>query len=141
MHSEIESKSVPHRMELNLTNIKPQDSDRMITPSIFSPIIQGIDENPETVLKNDKLIMQDTISIGQFANPLSDIQSPLATRDRAHSFNDKTQNSHRKPLLFDKFEKVDDFGSDSQGLNDHLNHLCEDQPDDLLESWSPEGLA
>lgn len=35
----------------------------MITPSIFSPIIQNIDENPETVLKNDKLIMQDTISI------------------------------------------------------------------------------
>lgn len=72
MHSEIESKLAPH-MQLNLTNIKAEDSDRMITPSIFSPIIHDLDENPQTVLKNDMQIMQDAISIDQFANPLSEI--------------------------------------------------------------------
>jgi hypothetical protein len=52
MHSEIESKR-PRPMQLNLTDIKPEDSERMATPSIFSPIIHHLGEDPRTVIKND----------------------------------------------------------------------------------------
>ena len=52
MHSEIESKR-PRAMQLNLTDIKREDSERMAAPSIFSPIIHHLGEDPLTVLKND----------------------------------------------------------------------------------------
>jgi hypothetical protein len=77
MHSELEPKWARplqlKAMQLNLTDIKPEDSEGMVTPSIFSPIVHGLGENPLTVIKHDLELMQDTISIDQFANPLSEI--------------------------------------------------------------------
>jgi hypothetical protein len=66
------------------------------------------------------------------------LTSPLATRDRAHSYNDKIQNSNRKPSVIEKFEKVDDYEGDTEGLDEQANNLGE-EPDEFLDSCSPNG--
>ena len=101
----MESKQIDNNIKLDLTNIK--ENSEAFTPSIFSPIIHNINASPENVIKSNQQIMQDTISIDNFANHLNNLisenNSPLLGGTKLNSLRCKHCILEDK----DKFDQTD----------------------------------